>query len=287
MKQRTMARLFLALFYSLAERVLSRVMSWTLALIKWTWKTSSANSIILSLLAFSILTNLFYSSRDTSEWWHERNAGKFMSRVGVGPNLIMSKAVYMRDIDEVVSNHTPAALGEYDGNPWYAHPSHYYASTHPPLTRSSYTTFLDTATLTDTDSPHPPPTTSPPTTSTARRLQRTRQTLASYRHDLLVAMRVVNSVEREMLRAEWENWLLDENNRCRQVGRMLQVRDRDGDSYQTIGHSASPGTSGGADGAQQAMDGDGRTRLDEVREWYEGYCGSCRRERGRVFAVGR
>lgn len=54
-----------------------------------------------------------------------------MNRVGVGPNLIMSKAVYMRDIDDVVSNHTPVALGEYDGNPWYVYPIPYYASTPP------------------------------------------------------------------------------------------------------------------------------------------------------------
>jgi len=100
-------------------------------------------------------------------------------------------------------------------------------------------------------------------------------------------MRVVNSVEREMLRAEWENWLLDENNRCKQVGRMLQVRDRDRDSNQTVDHSSSSGTSQGAGKEQQVMDATYRTRLDDVREWYEEYCGSCQRERDRVFAVGR
>jgi len=125
-----MARLFVAFFYSLAERVLSYFMGWTLALIKWIWKTSSANSLILSLLAFSVFTNLFYSSRDTSEWWHERNAGKFMHRVGVGPNLIMSKAVYLKEIDEVVSNHTTATLAEYDGNPWFVSPNTTTPSAH-------------------------------------------------------------------------------------------------------------------------------------------------------------
>lgn len=134
------------------------------------------------------------------------------------------------------------------------------------------------------NSPDPPALTSASTSSTARRLHRTRQTLGSYRHDLLVAMRVVNSVEREMLRAEWENWLLDENNRCRQVGRMLQ--EKDSDRNQTTAHSASSGTSKGAGEEQKVMDAKGGTRLDEVRAWYEEYCGSCRRERDRVFAVG-
>ncbi|KAI9873977.1 MAG: SNF1-interacting protein, partial [Pleopsidium flavum] len=196
MKQRTLTRLFLALLASLAELVISSLMAWTFAILKWTWKTSSANSIILSLLALSVLTNLFYSSRDTSEWWSERNAGKFMARLGVGPNLMMSKAVYLRDIDEVVSNHT-VILGQSVENPCYS-------------------TFLDIANITDMDAPYHSPTTSTSTGSTARRLRRTRQHLGSYRHDLLVAMRVVNSVEQEMLRAEWENWLLDETNRCKQ-----------------------------------------------------------------------
>lgn len=151
-----------------------------------------------------------------------------------------------------------------------------------PLTKISYTTFLDTAQLTDMDSPQPPPSTSPSTSFTARRLQRTRQTLGSYRHDLLVAMRVVNSVEREMLRAEWENWLLDENNRCRQVERILRDRDRN----QTISHSPLSDTVKGAEKGQQVMDGKGRVRLDDVRDWYDEYCGSCRRERDRLLAVG-
>src|SRR5450756_139937 len=60
------------------------------------------------------------------------------------------------------------------------------------------------------------------TRSTAKRLRRTRQHLGSYRHDLMVAMRVVNNVEREMMRAEWENWLLDENARCKQVQMLLR-----------------------------------------------------------------
>lgn len=40
-----------------------------------------------------------------------------MTRLGVGPNLMMSKAVYLRDIDEVFSNHT-VILGESIEIPW-------------------------------------------------------------------------------------------------------------------------------------------------------------------------
>lgn len=128
------------------------------------------------------------------------------------------------------------------------------------------------------DAPYHSPTTTTSTGSTARRLRRTRQHLGSYRHDLLVAMRVVNSVEQEMLRAEWENWLLDENNRCKQVERMLHQ------SNQTRDDAPSSSSKGST---QQAMDAKRRNRLDGMRAWYEDYCGSCRSEQDRVFALGK
>lgn len=74
------------------------------------------------------------------------------------------------------------------------------------------------------------------------------------------------------MQAEWENWLLDETNRCGQIGRIMQ--DSDGRS-----------THGKAN-EQQSLDGVDLTRLDLVRAWHEDYCGSCRSERDRVFGVG-
>lgn len=102
------------------------------------------------------------------------------------------------------------------------------------------------------------------TKSTARRLRRTRQHLGVYRHDLLVAMRVVNNVEREMLRAEWENWLQDEISRCTQVKHMLLQTAEGGEAQQVVG-------------------GRGGEKLEGLRLWQEEYCGSCRREQDRLF----
>ena len=49
------------------------------------------------------------------------------------------------------------------------------------------------------------------------RLQRTRKYLGGYRHDLMIALRVVNSIEREMTQIYWEDWVHDESDKCRQV----------------------------------------------------------------------
>jgi hypothetical protein len=146
------------------------------------------------------------------------------------------------------------------------------------LTEDSYEQFRDIANVTDMDSPFQTAGTSfseTATRSTARRLRRTRQHLGSYRHDLMVAMRVVNNVEREMLQAEWENWLLDENTRCKQVQRMLR------ENQEKI---SSTRRTNGADSQQvlEAKARDRTARMDNLRKWQEEYCGSCKLEQERL-----
>lgn len=114
------------------------------------------------------------------------------------------------------------------------------------------------------------------TRSTARRLRRTRQHLGSYRHDLLVAVRLINNVEREVIRAEWENWLLDENTRCKQVQMMLREGRTNILPTKRI-KKVDP---------QQVFDAKEKDRMSNVeslRRWQEEYCGSCQREQELLF----
>lgn len=114
------------------------------------------------------------------------------------------------------------------------------------------------------------------TQSTARRLRRTRQHLGSYRHDLLVAVRLVNNVEREMMRAEWENWLLDENTRCKQVQTMLREDQK----------NISPTKRIKGAGPQQILDAEDKDHIskrEKLKRWQEEYCGSCQREQELLF----
>jgi hypothetical protein len=62
---------------------------------------------------------------------------------------------------------------------------------------------------------------------------------------LLVALRVVNRIEKEVVEAEYEHWLLDETHKCERVGAMIE--------------------------------GSGKDKEKEVEEWVRGYCGDCRR----------
>ena len=78
--------------------------------------------------------------------------------------------------------------------------------------------------------------------------------MGNYRHDLLVAMRVVNSIEKEMMQAEWEDWLRRETGSCERMEEMIA---RNVDNEKAIG---------------------------ELREGFEDYCQSCREAGKRVFS---
>lgn len=123
--------------------------------------------------------------------------------------------------------------------------------------------------------------------ATARRLRRTRQRLGSYRHDLLVAMRVVNSIEKEMIQSEWENWVADENLRCEQVKMMLSDKSgsTSGGGSNTSSGSTMGGAGSGAEGAkeQKVMRPLDEKRVESLREWHAEYCGSCRVEKDRLL----
>lgn len=116
--------------------------------------------------------------------------------------------------------------------------------------------------------------------ATARRLRRTRQRLGSHRHDLLVAMRVVNSIEKEMIQSEWENWLADENLRCEQV-KMMLADDDDKNKSNTSSGSKAAGATGSKD--QKVMRPLDEKRVEALRDWHGEYCGSCRLEKDRLL----
>ncbi|KAF4824016.1 putative PH domain-containing protein [Colletotrichum tropicale] len=244
-KPRTLTAMLLETLRSFGESAVTSLIMWAIAGVQKFFSVVTAHRLILLLLAGSTFTNVFLTSKDSSNWWMERRAAKFMNRVGVGPNVMMSKAIYMADLGEATG-----AVGH--NSSW-------------PADSACFTTFQLVANSTDLDAPFEDAGSTLSTATsraTARRLRRTRQRLGSYRHDLLVAMRIVNSIEREMVQSEWENWLADENVRCDKLKTVLE---------------ADKSTKTKRSGDQKVM----APKIDEgkretLREWYDTYCGSCK-----------
>lgn len=90
------------------EGLLTSLLTELINFLQWGWKTVNANRVILGVLVVSIVTNLILSSSNTWEWRRERNAGDFMARMGVGPNLRMSKTIYLYDLYSAATGDTGA-----------------------------------------------------------------------------------------------------------------------------------------------------------------------------------
>jgi hypothetical protein len=116
-KQRTLTHMLFETMSSFVESVISSLMMWAFAILRSVWKVARAQRLLLIGLVVSLFMNGFLTSQNTSVWWTERNAAQFMSRIGIGPNLMLSKAIYLKDLDEVLQS-PPTALIDQPGSKW-------------------------------------------------------------------------------------------------------------------------------------------------------------------------
>ncbi|KAL2260982.1 hypothetical protein VTK26DRAFT_4845 [Humicola hyalothermophila] len=314
-RPRTLTDMMLETGRSFAESVVTSVMMWAFAACKRLFAIVTAHRVILLLLAASAAYNVLVVSQAGATWWVERRSARYMSRLGVGPNLVMSKAIYLADLEEAATGTAVAgAIPRSSDSQCY--------KTFQSLVNSTMT-----SSTSDLDAPYdhllqPSSSSSSSSSSsfssgasraTARRLRRMRQRLGGYRHDLLVAMRVVNGVEREMVQAEWEAWLEGEAWRCEQVKELLSDEgegkkgrrmDSNGDGGDgddgagVMGEGEGEREGEGVRGDQKVMAGgddggrnDGNeagdaARKKALREWFAEYCGSCDADR-RALATRR
>ncbi|KAK3987933.1 hypothetical protein QBC44DRAFT_330496 [Cladorrhinum sp. PSN332] len=262
-KPRTLTDMLVETGRSFLESAITSLMMWAFAAVKKFFSIIKANRIILILLAVSAAYNLVAVSKSSSRWWLEYRSERYMNKMRVGPNLMMSRAIYLRDLEE-------AAAGTSVMNTWGVGGQG----------GKCFDTFQAIMNSTSLDAPYQDAGAGFADASgraAARRIRRTRQRLGGYRHDLLVAMRVVNGIEVEMVQSEWENWLKDENLKCERVGRLLVGKGDDkekGMEELKLDQKVLSGE-GGGDG--------GETRREVLRKWHTEYCGSCEADQRTVL----
>lgn len=108
--------MYLETVLSFTESALTTVIMWFFAGAKKAWDIATAHRLILALFAASMLTNMWLTSLSTVAYWNERRATKLMNRLGVVQNPIMSKAIYLRDLDDMLQNGTEFA--RYPSEQW-------------------------------------------------------------------------------------------------------------------------------------------------------------------------
>ncbi|THZ56078.1 hypothetical protein D6C86_08133 [Aureobasidium pullulans] len=214
-KIRTLFNLYTDELLAQAFRLFTMLIDIFIAIAKSVAGVVSAHTILVLLLALSAAYNTWYGYRDGLAWYDERNAGKFMARIGVRPDPTVTRAVYLSDIEELVS---PTVMSTVGINSTVSNDTDVAWNTcHGTFRDMLVSSELEATTIAKGSGRR-----------SEARLQRTRHSLARYRHDLLVALRVINRVEEEVVHAEWEDWVLEEERKCKKVETMLQERIKNG-----------------------------------------------------------
>ncbi|KAK9387301.1 hypothetical protein V1515DRAFT_68034 [Lipomyces mesembrius] len=152
--------------------------------------------LLLAIAIGSVVLNVFLGTRSTVAFWTERRAYNTLNQIGVRPNGILAKAVYLKDLNDYVSAGTKLAV-----NPAGSCYSK-FRSLSEFLTPDSPIEFVDSSYTNDI------------TQEVARRVWIARQKAGIERHQHIIALRVISKMEEELVSAEWSNWLQSEHMRC-------------------------------------------------------------------------
>ncbi|KAL9087351.1 MAG: hypothetical protein Q9159_003697 [Coniocarpon cinnabarinum] len=203
--RRTVLSLYLETCRSMAASIASSVLMLLVGTCQFLIKTVNAHSVLVVLLSASLAFSFLNLSQNASIWWHERHTSRFMADLGVGPNLAMSKSIYLADIPDGIA--MPVLRdGERFGQ-----------------CSQAFQSILNQTSLDETTKrlPSSRQRSAASAQLVSQRLRQARQRLGTYRHDLMVALRLVNRVERDAVQAEYESWLLSETRVCTQMEKVL------------------------------------------------------------------
>jgi len=154
-----------------------------------------------------------------------------MARLGVVPNTVMGRTVWLKDVEQfVLDNRLGSDVSTLHSGACSSTFSSLVSSLDASVSPVGYALNVSIAA---------------PTRNMLARVSQQRQNLGKHRHDLLVALRLVNRVERDFLEAEWEEWVWREGSRCQRAKKLLDQRQ---------------------DASSQGSD---------HGEWWNGYCASC------------
>lgn len=265
------------------------------AAIKLFFVSLSMNKFLILLLALSLGYNLWLSGKTTTSFWVAKRTEKMINEYtrlatnnivnndnnnnkkhnGGSSNSfathnggLMQRAIYSKDIEEMISQGKDLSIDALSSKCFTEFKKNSFVLN---FENSSLDGFFlqrqygDVASL-----------------LVAQKLQNTLQEIGIRRNELLIDLKILERVEREIAIGEWKNWLLNENNRCQFVKEEILAKvlaqskkgGKDGKSGNSDNASAT--AAGGADdNARENIDVD--KILPGASELLS-YCDSCAEE---------
>lgn len=161
-------------------------------------KAVRMNQLILLFLIISSLSNIFLVGRSTISYWTVRKVSQMADSYLTSDTWTILRAVYVKDTEDMLKRSISVShANESD-------PSRVFDS----FKKISFC--LNHGRMPSWDSEYG----DSQTRETAKNLKKFIQEIAVKRNELLVHLNMLNQMEEEIAKGEWQNWLLNELQRC-------------------------------------------------------------------------
>lgn len=149
------------------------------------------NLILLGALGISVLLNLVVSVGTVKELWHNRAALSYVESIGVVPSSTMKRSITLQELELATQFNAPR---------FHAKNGQCFQKF---LNAHAFADEIEVGYQNQFVFPG--------------KLELARRRLGTYRHDILVTLSLINSLEKSVLMSEWELWVWKERSRCRQA----------------------------------------------------------------------
>lgn len=95
---RTLTEMLYETARSFGVSAVTVVIMWVFGALRKLFEAATAHRAILLVLGLSLVANVSLTSLEGSVWLRERRATRVMGSLGIGPNMVMSKGVYLEDL---------------------------------------------------------------------------------------------------------------------------------------------------------------------------------------------
>lgn len=159
-------------------------------------KEITAQRLLLAMIVFLTMSNIFFLTRTAKSYWAVRRANQVSETLFNGAPAMLQRAVYLKDLQDI----TGFAVSDYE----LAEDS----KTLEEFKKKSF--IINFGNTVDWKQEY----TDISTREFAQGLRKTFQEIGIKRHKLLIEFNLLNQMETEIAKSEWKNWLMSELQKC-------------------------------------------------------------------------
>lgn len=153
----------------------------------------SMNKVLVFIIILMGMMNVFLMGRSTVTYWQARNAKGVMLDIIQGEPMIMERAIYLKEVQELIKN---THVTEDNSTCFRIFQDQSFIQNYDQALAWKLKYEDDIA------------------RSVATNLRRTLREIGIRRNELVVSLQMLNQLEEEVAKGEWRNWLLDELEKC-------------------------------------------------------------------------